>query len=435
MISTFRTNIKYTPESSQIIGELASIQRQAYNMGIDFMLAHPNKSKFDLQKAWTEIRANDVTISQHPVMIQRPGLVRAYDAVKKFHAAQSKYVDYKKEPRINPDTKRLYRSRKHNKSILIIHDSNAIKMINTNKFQLPGSYQIIETSKVIPSDAVIKTINIIERTKYPKHNMKLRDKTYVAFVSIERPDPEPIEPTSDITGYDLGSVQAVTTSDGEHYNNPNADKISNIQERINSINANLDTCKHGSVTWRKLRRKKRSLHREHNILCSMFELATAKSIAQKGTAIAADGVLPRNMMASAAGTIENPGKNVAQKRGLNRSLSLARFGKLRDKIDWECKKIGKLHMRVPAKNGSITCHDCGHVDKKSRKSQAEFECTACYFSANADHNAAMVHADRLYDILFSVDSMASGPAPGKASLNRRHESNSAQMAFNLVWSG
>ncbi len=87
MLFTFRTNIKYTPESSQIIGELASIQRQAYNMSIDFMLAHPNKSKFDLQKAWTEIRANDVTIAQHPVTIQRPGLARAYDAVKKFHTA------------------------------------------------------------------------------------------------------------------------------------------------------------------------------------------------------------------------------------------------------------------------------------------------------------------------------------------------------------
>ena len=160
----------------------------------------------------------------------------------------------------------------------------------------------------------------------------------------------------------------------------------------------------------------------------------AKSIAQKGTAIAADGSLPRNIMASASGTLENPSKNVAQKHGLNRRLSLARFGKLRYKIDWECKKIGKLHRREPAKNGSIICHTCGYVDKKSSKSQAEFECTACYFSANADHNAAMVHADRLYSILFGMNSLASSPVPWRASSNRRHKSSSAQMAFNFVWS-
>ena len=75
-----------------------------------------------------------------------------------------------------------------------------------------------------------------------------------------------------------------------------------------------------------------------------------------------------------------------------------------------------------------------NVDKKSRKSQAEFKCTACYFSANVDHNAAMVHANRLYSILFSVDSFTSSPVPGMASLTRRHKSSSAQMAFNLVWS-
>ena len=139
-------------------------------------------------------------------------------------------------------------------------------------------------------------------------------------------------------------------------------------------------------------------------------------------------------MASASGTLENSGKNISQKHGLNRRLYLARFGKLRDKIDWECKKIGKLHRRAPAKNVSITCHACGHVDKKSRKSQAEFKCTACYFSANVDHNTAMVHADRLYSILYSVDSLTSSPSPGMASLNRGHKSSSAQMAFNLVWS-
>ncbi|MFJ7906003.1 zinc ribbon domain-containing protein [Kitasatospora sp. NPDC096204] len=37
---------------------------------------------------------------------------------------------------------------------------------------------------------------------------------------------------------------------------------------------------------------------------------------------------------------------------------------------------------------SQTCHACGHVDPKNRKSQAVFECTACGHGDHADVNAA-----------------------------------------------
>ncbi|MGH3165463.1 MAG: zinc ribbon domain-containing protein [Trebonia sp.] len=37
---------------------------------------------------------------------------------------------------------------------------------------------------------------------------------------------------------------------------------------------------------------------------------------------------------------------------------------------------------------SQRCSACGHVDRKSRESQAVFRCTACGYSCNADVNAA-----------------------------------------------
>ena len=37
---------------------------------------------------------------------------------------------------------------------------------------------------------------------------------------------------------------------------------------------------------------------------------------------------------------------------------------------------------------SQRCSACGHVDGKSRESQAVFQCTACGFAGNADVNAA-----------------------------------------------
>jgi len=44
---------------------------------------------------------------------------------------------------------------------------------------------------------------------------------------------------------------------------------------------------------------------------------------------------------------------------------------------------------VDARNTSRTCPDCGHVAKDNRTTQADFTCTACGFTANADHVAAM----------------------------------------------
>jgi transposase len=38
---------------------------------------------------------------------------------------------------------------------------------------------------------------------------------------------------------------------------------------------------------------------------------------------------------------------------------------------------------------SQRCSACGHVDAKSRESQARFVCTACRFACNADVNAAL----------------------------------------------
>ncbi|MCY3852346.1 MAG: zinc ribbon domain-containing protein, partial [Gammaproteobacteria bacterium] len=37
---------------------------------------------------------------------------------------------------------------------------------------------------------------------------------------------------------------------------------------------------------------------------------------------------------------------------------------------------------------SQTCHQCGHVDKDSRK-QSDFKCTACGHADDADVNAAL----------------------------------------------
>ncbi|MEU6092756.1 transposase [Streptomyces sp. NPDC047085] len=93
----------------------------------------------------------------------------------------------------------------------------------------------------------------------------------------------------------------------------------------------------------------------------------------------------KNMTASAKGTVEEPGKRVRQKAGLNRAILAQGWGLLRQRT--EHKAPGRIED-VPAPYTSLRCSACGWIDKNSRKSQAEFVCSFCGFTCNADVNAA-----------------------------------------------
>jgi len=94
----------------------------------------------------------------------------------------------------------------------------------------------------------------------------------------------------------------------------------------------------------------------------------------------------RAMTRSARGTVEQPGTRVAQKRGLNRAISLSGWGLLAARL--QHKALGRVEQ-IPAAYTSQRCSACGHVAPGNRKSQAVFQCEACAAGrCNADVNAA-----------------------------------------------
>jgi transposase len=94
----------------------------------------------------------------------------------------------------------------------------------------------------------------------------------------------------------------------------------------------------------------------------------------------------KNMTASAKGTVEQLGRKVAQKAGLNRAIFAQGWGLLRQRTGH--KAPGRTED-VPAPYTSLRCSACGWIDKNSRKSQAGFVCSSCGFTCNADTNAAV----------------------------------------------
>ena len=100
-----------------------------------------------------------------------------------------------------------------------------------------------------------------------------------------------------------------------------------------------------------------------------------------------------NMSKSAKGTVQNPGKRVAQKRGLNRRILEQGWAQLTEFIKYKARYHGIRLVQVYAGGTSQTCSGCGHRDPKSRQGK-RFTCTSCHHQADADQNAALNIGDR-----------------------------------------
>jgi transposase len=96
--------------------------------------------------------------------------------------------------------------------------------------------------------------------------------------------------------------------------------------------------------------------------------------------------IPDPIASPSDGTVERPGRRVAQKRGLNRGISRSGWGVLDARL--QDKAFGRVE-EIPAAYTSQRCSVCGHVAPENRKSQAVFECESCNTGpCNADVNAA-----------------------------------------------
>ena len=104
--------------------------------------------------------------------------------------------------------------------------------------------------------------------------------------------------------------------------------------------------------------------------------------------IACEDLKVANMSQSASGTLENKGRNVKAKSGLNKSILDQGWGMMIDMMDYKQQWCGGLLIKVNPRFTSQTCFECKHVAKENRRTQAKFECVECGHQENADIKAA-----------------------------------------------
>ena len=88
------------------------------------------------------------------------------------------------------------------------------------------------------------------------------------------------------------------------------------------------------------------------------------------------------------GSVEEPGTNVMQKSGLNKSISEQTWGIIRNQLHYKAEWAGRELALVDPAYTSQTCSICGLLDAASRDRQ-KFCCRACGVELDADVNAAV----------------------------------------------
>jgi putative transposase len=94
------------------------------------------------------------------------------------------------------------------------------------------------------------------------------------------------------------------------------------------------------------------------------------------------------MSSSARGTIEEPGRNISAKSGLNKSILDQGWYEFRQQLGYKLAWKGGELVEVDYRYTSQTCSCCNNTAKENRRSQAVFKCLACGHEENADVNAA-----------------------------------------------
>lgn len=184
---------------------------------------------------------------------------------------------------------------------------------------------------------------------------------HIAFAVI--PEPIGAPATGEVIGIDRGVTVTAALSDGRKLNCPQLTVKEHAQIRKHQRRTarapkgtEAKTAGHAKVA----RLKARETNRRKD-WCEK----TSTMLARTCSLVRFEKLNIKSMTRSAKGTVEQPGKSVAQKAGLNRAILAQGWGLLRQRTGQ--KAPGRVED-VPAPFTSLRCSACGWIEKKSRKS-------------------------------------------------------------------
>jgi putative transposase len=192
----------------------------------------------------------------------------------------------------------------------------------------------------------------------------------------------------DTVGVDLGVLTLATLSTGEVVPGPRA--LKRGLRTLRRLSRHHSRCRRGSRNQRKAAAKLARHHaRIRTLRCDHLHTLTTRLAKSHGRIVIED-LNVAGMSRSARGTVEQPGRNVAAKRGLSRSLADSSFGELRRMLGYKCRWYGAEPVLCdrffPT---SKTCSGCGQIRAQLGLRERVFVCPGCGLRIDRDLNAAI----------------------------------------------
>ena len=248
--------------------------------------------------------------------------------------------------------------------------------IEGNRVKLPNGVGFVKFKK---SQDIIGTIKNVTISKKSGH-------WYVSFGTERALSENPIHPSTSAIGIDLGITKLITTSDGQYIKPKNSFKANQV--KLAKLQRGLAKKVKFSANWKKQNRKIQKLHHHIANIRHDYLHKITTAISKNHAMIACEDLKVANMSKSASGTLENKGRNVKAKSGLNKSILDQGWGMMVNMLEYKQQCQGGLLIKVNPRYTSQTCFECKHIAKENRRTQANFECVKCTYIANADVNAA-----------------------------------------------
>jgi IS605 OrfB family transposase len=340
--------IKLLPSATQHMQLLETMH--AFNAACTWIAAYAHKkrcaSKFDLQKAlYQEVR-------------QRFGL-SAQLAIRAIAKTVEAYKRDKAKPiAFRPDGAVVYDER-----ILAFHGLEEVSLMSLRgRVVVPmqmGNYQRVQFSRA-----------------QGQADLVLINGQFFLLATIDTPEEPPMEPTH-FLGVDLGIVKLATDSDGNSYTGADVERV---RVRCGTARQTYQATgtKSAKRRLKKMAGKESRFRRYVNHVISKTLVAKAKDT--KAALVLEELTHIRS-------------RTTVRKSQRNRHTGWG-FAQLRAFVAYKAHLAGVPLVIVDPRNTSRTCSCCGFVDKRNRRSQAEFLCIRCGHTANADLNAARNLATR-----------------------------------------
>lgn len=186
-------------------------------------------------------------------------------------------------------------------------------------------------------------------------------------------------------GLDVGVSTAIAQSDGVMVPPPRPGK--RAAKAIRRVQRALSRAKRGSKRRAKTRQLLARAQRTIADARRGWAHKQAARLTRSYATIAVEDLMIANMTRSAKGTIEEPGRNVRAKAGLNRSILDVGWADLREKIAYKATRDGSRLMLVDPRYTSQRCSGCGELVRKTLAVRTH-HCPSCGLILDRDENAA-----------------------------------------------